>query len=360
MTNKKPTKMVLQYFLLLFLLSTLMVGQLLWPFLSILILSYLLAGLFQPVYNYLNRRFSENFASLITCFAIILIVFIPLMFFIAALSSEALELYHLSKGTNISLKLRELLLESNFIQRGQGVLAGYGIILEPEKLAAALTDFSGKTGLFLFNQAKAWAANVMLIIFNFSLMIIAIFFLLIDNEKLVNFLVQLSPLPDEQERQLIRKFKEIAGAVFIGNGICGLIQGILGGLVFVFFGLNSPILWGGVMLILAFLPIFGIGLVLIPAGIILLLQGHIGQGIFMLIFYASLSFSVEYALKPKLVGRQVKMHTLLVFLAILGGLKLFGFLGIIYGPLIITAFLTMSEIYLTNYNWYITHEEETR
>ena len=122
-------------------------------------------------------------------------------------------------------------------------------------------------------------------------------------------------------------------------------------------GLGSPILWGGIMVILAFLPIFGIGLVLIPAAIILMLQGHLGQGIIMLIFYGSLSFSVEYALKPKLVGKQVKMHTLLVFLAILGGLKLFGFLGIIYGPLIITIFLTMSEIYITNYNRYVTSDE---
>jgi predicted PurR-regulated permease PerM len=360
MTNAKPTKLVLQYFILLFLLSTLMVGRLLWPFLSILVFSYLLAEIFQPVNNYLTLRFSKKLSSLITCFAVILVVFIPLIFFIAALSSEALELYHLSKGTNINLKLHELLFESTFVQRVMDVLGGYGIILEPDKLAAALTDFSGKTGLFLFKQAKAWAANVMLIIFNFSLMIITIFFLLIDNKQLVNFLVRLSPLPDDQERQLIQKFKEIAGAVIIGNGICGLIQGVLGGLVFAAFGLNSPILWGGIMLILAFLPIFGIGLVLVPTAIILMGQGHVDQGIFMLIFYAILSFSVEYALKPKLVGQQVKMHTLLVFLSILGGLKLFGFLGIIYGPLIITAFMTMSEIYLANYNWYITHEEEGR
>jgi predicted PurR-regulated permease PerM len=77
----------------------------------------------------------------------------------------------------------------------------------------------------------------------------------------------------------------------------------------------------------------------------------------MLLFYGSLSFSVEYALKPKLVGKQVQMHTLLVFLAILGGLKLFGFPGIIYGPLIITMFLTMAEIYITNYNKYVTSDE---
>ncbi|MCK4838877.1 MAG: AI-2E family transporter [Desulfobulbaceae bacterium] len=349
--------MVLQYFLLLFVLTIIMTGRLLWPFLSILVLSFLLAGIFQPVYSYLTRWFSETISSLLTCVIIILLVFIPLMFFVAALSSEALDLYHLSKGTNINLKLKELLFESSLMLKVQSILTGYGLFLEPDKLTTALSDFSGKTGLFLFNQATAWAANIMVIIFNFALMIITIFFLLIDNDKLINFILQVSPMPDEQEKQLIQKFKQISDAVLIGNGICSLIQGVLGGLVFVLFGLPSPILWGGIMLILAFLPIFGIGLVLIPAAAILILQGHLGQGLVMLLFYGLLSFSVEYALKPKLVGKQVKMHTLLVFLAILGGLQLFGFLGIIYGPLIITIFLTMSEIYITNYNRYVTSDD---
>jgi len=357
MEKLKPTPMVLKYFLLLFLAAIILMGRLLWPFLSILIISFLLAGIFQPVFNLINRRFSDSFASLLTCLLIILLVFIPLMFFVGALSKEALGLYNLSKGTNISLKIKELVFESNLMVRLQDIMAGYGIVLEPEKVGQVLSDLSGKAGLFFLNQAKAWAANVMLTVFNFFMMIITIFFLLIDSEKLVDFILRLSPLPDDQERQLIHKFKKIAGAVLIGNGICGLIQGVLGGLAFALFGLNAPILWGGIMLVLAFLPIFGIGLVLIPAALWLALQGHPGQGITMLIFYAVLSFSVEYLLKPKLVGKQVKMHTLLVFLAILGGLKLYGVLGIIYGPLIITTFLTMSEIYQANYNWYVTHDD---
>ena len=349
--------MVLQYFLLLFLATLLLLGKLLWPFLSILILSFLLAGIFQPIYLYFCRRFSSNVSSLFTCILIILLVFIPLMFFIGALSSEAYNLYQLSKGTNINLKLKEFIFESDMMIRVQNVLTGYGIAMEPEKISQAIADLSGRIGLFMFNQAKAWAANLMLIIFNFFMMLITIYFLLHDNEKLVDFILKLSPLPDDQERRLIQKFKEIAGAVLVGNGICGLIQGVLGGLLFFFFGLSSPILWGGIMLILAFLPIFGIGLVLVPTGIYLMLKGMVAKGIFTLIFYAFLSFSVEYLLKPNLVGKQVKMHALLVFLAILGGLNQFGFLGIIYGPLIIATFLTMTDIYLSNYKQFITTDE---
>lgn len=107
------------------------------------------------------------------------------------------------------------------------------------------------------------------------------------------------------------------------------------------------------MAILAFLPIFGIGLVMIPTALFLIISGRMGEGIFLMIFYMILSFSVEYIVKPKMVGTQVEMHTLLVFLAIIGGLSVYGILGIIYGPLIITAFLTLSEIYLKKYEQYM-------
>jgi predicted PurR-regulated permease PerM len=101
--------------------------------------------------------------------------------------------------------------------------------------------------------------------------------------------------------------------------------------------------------ILAFLPIIGIGIVFIPAAIYLFLKGRIAASIFFVVFYVVLSGGIEYVFKPKLVGQQVKMHTLLVFFSIIGGLKLFGILGIIYGPLVITAFLTLTDIYHKNY-----------
>ena len=141
----------------------------------------------------------------------------------------------------------------------------------------------------------------------------------------------------------------MAGAILIGNGLGGLIQGTLGGLVFMMFGLKSPFLWGVIMALLAFLPIIGIGVVFIPATVYLFLTGRVAAGIFFIIFYLILSGTIEYVFKPKLVGERVKMHTLLVFFSIIGGLKLFGILGIIYGPLVVTAFLTLTDIYHSSY-----------
>ena len=105
--------------------------------------------------------------------------------------------------------------------------------------------------------------------------------------------------------------------------------------------------------LLAFLPIVGIGAVFIPAALYLVLMGRMPAGIFFIVFYLVLSFGIEYFLKPRIVGQRAKMHTLLVFLSIMGGLKLFGMLGIIYGPLVVTAFLTLNEIYQESYQQHI-------
>jgi predicted PurR-regulated permease PerM len=147
----------------------------------------------------------------------------------------------------------------------------------------------------------------------------------------------------------------MAGAILVGNGLAGVVQGALGGAMFALFGLRSPFLWGLIMAFLAFLPILGIGLVFIPAAIFLFLKGRIGAAIFFIVFYVLVSGGIEYLLKPKLVGSRVQMHTLLVFLAIMGGLKLFGVLGIIYGPLVVTGFLTLTDIYYANYRGLVEH-----
>jgi predicted PurR-regulated permease PerM len=184
-------------------------------------------------------------------------------------------------------------------------------------------------------------------------MLLIIFYLLMDGEKLVSFIVNLSPLPREQDEKLIQKFKDMAGAILIGNGLGGLIQGIAGGIVFSIFGLKSPFLWGVIMGLLAFVPIIGIGVVFIPAALYLMFTSRMASGIFFVVFYLVLSIGVDNLIKPKLVGKRVKMHTLLVFFSIIGGLKLFGILGIIYGPLVTTAFLTLTDIYYTNYQIFV-------
>jgi predicted PurR-regulated permease PerM len=350
MKKQPPSPLVLLYFLSLLFLATVLMGWLLWPFVSSIILSYLLATMFDPVYRALNRRMSAQLASLVTCGLIVVLIFVPVTFFVGALSREAYDLFQMTKDVDLAGKFNHFVEGSALLAGLKGMLARYGISIEVAALGAELSRFGGMFALFVYNQASAWAANILHFLFNFFMMVIIIFFLLIDRGRFLNFITRLSPLPDEHEKRLISKFEEISTAILIGNGTCGLIQGVMGGMVFAFLGFSSPVIWGLVMGILAFLPIVGIALVMWPATLLLLLQGEVGKALLLIAVYIILTLFVEYMLKTKLVGGTVKMHLLLVFLAIIGGLQVFGVMGIIYGPMIVTGFLTLADIYMVEYD----------
>lgn len=297
----------------------------------------------------LKNKMRPTFASLLTCVVIFFALFVPIVSMVGILSAEAYDLYLMARDAVLSDQIRSLLEGSPMIEKANSLLARVNVQITATELNSAISEVGRIVGLFLYDQARAITSNVLSFIINFFMMLLVIYYLFIDQDRLLSFILNLSPLPDEQDQQLLTKFKDMAGAILIGNGLGGLIQGILGGAVFAIFGLRSPFLWGVIMALLALLPILGIGLVFIPTAIYLFLTGRIAAGIFFLVFYALVSGGIEYIFKPKLVGRRVQMHTLLVFFSIIGGLSVFGILGIIYGPLIVTAFLTLTDIYRSSY-----------
>ena len=349
MQDRTSGNIILWFFLALFLVSAFLLGRLLWPFISAIILAAVVTSIFKPLYVLLNRKTSPLFSSLLTCALIFFILFIPTVFFVGLLSKEAYDLYLMGKGAVISDQIKQILETSKILDKINLILSNFHIEIAGEELNKGISELGKVVGLFLYQQASSIASNIFKFFVYFFFMLLIIYYLLIDGDKLISFIIDLSPLPKEQDQKLIRKFKDMAGAILIGNGVGGLIQGVAGGIVFSLFGLKSAFLWGVIMGFLAFLPIIGVGVVFIPAAIYLFFKGRIAAGIFFIIFYLILSVSVDNLLKPKLVGQRVKMHTLLVFLSIIGGLNIFGILGIIYGPLTATAFITLTDIYYTSY-----------
>lgn len=349
MSDSDSRNLILWVFLIYFFISIIMLGWLLWPFVSTIILAATVTGVFNPVYYFLKQKLRPSIASLITCIVIFIVLFIPIVSFVSILSKEAYDLYLMARDAVLGNQINNLLESSHLVDKVNHFLANFNLQFTGEELNRWITEIGRNVGLFLFDQTRSITSNVLKFIVNFFFMLLIAFYLLMDQNRLLTFVFNLSPLPEEQDRKLFRKFKHMAGAVIIGNGLSGLIQGVLGGAVFALFGLRSPFLWGVIMTLLAFLPIVGIGAVLVPAAVYLFLSGRIAAGIFFIIFYIVLSAGIEYVFKPKVVGQRVHMHTLLVFLSIIGGLKLFGILGIIYGPLIITAFLTLTDIYHSSY-----------
>lgn len=359
MEDMTSRNIILWFFLACFLVSMSLMGWLLSPFFSIIVLGAVVAGACHPIYRWLtaHRRLNPGLASLVTCLLVFFILFIPIVFFVGVLTQEAYELIQLARSPALSSFITAHFTNSALLERINPMLANVDIVITGEELNNTISEIGRAVGLFLYDQARSIASNTLSFLVNFFLMLLVIFFLLIDGPRLLQFLMDLSPLPDEQDAKLIGKFKDMAGAILMGNGLCGAIQGLAGGTVFWLFGLQSAFLWGVIMALLAFLPIIGIGAVFVPTVIFLFLKGRVGAGLFFLVFYLSLSGGVEYLLKPRVVGKRVQMHTLVVFLSIVGGLNVFGILGIIYGPLIATAFLTLTDIYHTSYQKIVEHPQ---
>jgi len=348
----------LWFFLALFVVSCLLLGWLLWPFFSVIVLAIVITMVFNPVYRVLHRKMNATLSSLITCIIIFFVLFVPVSAFVGILANEAYDLYLTARDAVSNNPIQELIDNSKVIEKINDILMNFGIKITADEISGSVTELGRAVGLFLYQQARSMTANIVNFVMNFCFMLLIVFYLLIDSQRLVSFIVGLSPLPDDQDEKLIQKFKDMAAAILLGNGLGGLIQGTLGGIVFAFFGFRSPFLWGVIMALLAFLPIVGVGVVFMPAALYLILQGRLAAGIFFIVFYIVLSGGIEYFFKPKLVGKRVQMHTLLVFLSIIGGLKLFGILGIIYGPLVVTAFLTLTDIYESSYQRIVEPDTE--
>ncbi len=346
---------VFVFFIALFCIAILLAGKLIAPFFAIIILGIVSTGIFNPVFKFLSKKLTPKLASVLTCILIFFVVFIPVVFFVTVLSKEAFNLYAMARDAVFSNQLKNLLESTQVLERFNELLARAQIekVVTWDELISPISEFGKLVGFSLFEQARFITSNVFNIVLYFGLMLIVVFYLLLDGDKFIKYMVDLSPLPDEHDEKLFKKFMDMAGAVLIGNGLGGLIQGIAGGVLFLFLGWNSPFLWGVIMGFLAFLPIVGIGIVMIPTAAILMLKSRLIAGIFVLVFYAALSWGIEYIFKPRVVGNRVRMHPLIVFFAIIGGLKAYGLLGIIYGPLIATFFLTLADIYFSSFQFMV-------
>ncbi len=157
--------------------------------------------------------------------------------------------------------------------------------------------------------------------------------------------MDISPLRTQQEKILIKEFISISKATLKGTVVIGAIQGVLGGLLFVFTGVPSPITWGVVMVVLSIIPVVGSWLVWIPVGVGMILSGSFVQGVVILLFGALIISSIDNILRPKLVGRDSQMHPLFVLFATLGGIISFGVIGFIIGPIIVALFLALLRMY---------------
>jgi|GEM_PF-263106 len=351
MTQDVPrNRFVVSLFLLVFCTGIVLMGKMVFAYITPIVLALVLLSLFMPVFKWLKEKTGgrENVAAWLTTTLVFFAVVVPLVAFIMTLSAQAISFYESTKTSNVTAQVTKLLSTDNplYIQIKQ-LAAGYGIDLSPGRIVGFGAEAVKAAGLFLTERLGSLAGNAFGILLDFGMMLIFLAGLFPNTEPLKEYLLDLSPLPDEEEMELVDRFRDIAKSAFVGNGIASIIQGVIGGIGFELFGLGNGLLWGTAIGFFAFLPIVGASVVVGPATIVLFAQGHVTAGIGFMIYNAVYVAIFEYWFKTKMVGGQ--LNGTLVFFGIVAGLSLYGMLGLFYGPLIVTMFLTLAEIYKKNY-----------
>jgi len=336
-------------FLALVILAFYLLYRIFSPFLLTLAWAAILVIIFYPLFTFVNRlyRNRREWAAITMTIVVIIAIVIPSGFLLNLIARELIDVYQYSEqfireGKHITFF--ESLKKVGLFQRIWDTL-DRNFDLSRVNLQTLLLDNLRRLSFYMAGKASTFVKGLSNAIFRFFLMSVALFFFFRDGEEVLTKIKALIPLPAKERENILRKMVEMIQATIYGGIVVALVQGGFGALGFWVLGLPSPLFWGTVMAFLAFIPVVGPFLVWIPASVILLVQGAYVKAVIMALWGGTLVSLSDNFLRPILISGRTRVHTLLLFFGILGGIKVFGFLGFIAGPLVITICLSIIEIY---------------
>ncbi|MBI2821266.1 MAG: AI-2E family transporter [Acidobacteria bacterium] len=314
------------------------------PFLTPILLAIVVVTLFYPLHRRLNGKLKgrSNWASLCMCVLVTFLIIIPTFLLGVTLANE----------TQRALREHQQTLEQGLfnLAGNETLLALWNRVtaaldLPGGDMASAAQAFIRQAGMFLVRNSSAILAGFATLVADFFIMMFTLFFLFRDGEKFLNEILQLVPLEQSHKRQMVSRFKETIVATFFGSFITAGAQGVATGLMLWILGFHNALLWGTLAAFTSLIPIVGAGLVWVPASLYLLLQGGWVRALILAAYGTLIVSLLDNILRPMVIRRASKdVHTLLIFFGILGGVAIFGFSGLILGPLIVAFTVAIVEI----------------
>jgi predicted PurR-regulated permease PerM len=306
------------------------------PFLPALAWALALAVLTHPLYRWIARRISRpNVAAAVSVLIVTFVLVVPSAFVVHQLGSEIARAVDFITNETETGRWRVMVernpslapvlhwIEQHIDLRG-----------EVQQVADAITSRipSLLTG-------SVWAlAQILITLF-------VLFYLFRDKPRLLDALRHVLPLSDTEASEMFLRISDTIYATIYGTVVVALVQGFLGGLMFWWLGLPTPMLWGVVMGLLAIVPVLGAFVVWVPAAIFLALEGNWGKALILTAWGGVVIALIDNLLYPILVGKKLRLHTVPVFIAIIGGLTVFGAVGVILGPVVFAIMLGLIGVW---------------
>lgn len=327
-------------------------GLILSPFASIIFWAALLAFCFYPLYNVLLKRLGgkEGLAALLTTFCALGVILPINLLLVFKLSAEAIDFAERIVRFLGNGGLQHVVREIRAVPLFHSLEAKIHSIGFLEKgIHDWLVQQAKSVARLAVNEVGVITTNIFLYSLAFILAFILLFAFLKYGQRIMRTVYLITPL-DEKDKELIFAQVRLAfTAVIRGQLVTGFVQAVLAGAIFYFLGLPSPLFLAAATFIASLVPVLGASAVWVPCAVYLLLTQHMLQGVIMVVMGVFGISLVDNFVKPAIIGGQIKLPYSLLFLAVLGGVKVYGFTGIFIAPIIFSLLFALIRIYRERY-----------
>jgi predicted PurR-regulated permease PerM len=270
---------------------------------------------------------------------------VPAGFIVSLLINESLDVYQtLNTGGSQWLEKIKTVVDS---LSSNPILSRLHI--DKNFLVAKSADVFKGIANYIFENLSALTQNTIFFLASFAVMLYTLFYFLRDGKKMIESISGYLPVDNKHLDMFVNQFSTTSRATLKFTLVIGGIQGLLGGIFFYIAGIERVLIWGLLMVAFSIVPVVGCAIIWAPAGVILLVTGHIWQGILILAAGFLVISMADNLLRPILLGKDIEMHSLLIFLSTLGGIGVFGFSGFVIGPLIASFFLASWDLFADLY-----------
>jgi predicted PurR-regulated permease PerM len=336
-----------RFYFLMFLFLIVVLGyltyQIMSPFLNAIIWAVVLSIVFYPVYAFISRYLkAKSLSSLITVLLILGIIAGPFTYLTFTLLDE-LQVVTARLNENRLDSAQELIHRFHSSRLFHEVASYMGI--ESMVSEDVIMENIRNVAKGLISELPLKISNILSAGLNFIFMIFTAFVLFRDGPAVLSKVKDYMPFKDHQKERLASQIKDIVVSTVYGGVLVAVIQGTLGGIAYFLLGIGSPVLWGVAMSVMSFVPILGTFIIWGPTAAYLVVQGSYMKGAGLLLFGVLVISMVDNVLKPLIIGSRTKMPAIVILFSVLGGIKLFGILGLVLGPLITAIFISVFDIF---------------
>lgn len=302
------------------------------PFIFAVIWGLILAYIFMPVFNWINFRLNgKTISALIIVFLVALVTIVPIWFVVPIIVQQVFELFTYSQTLDLTSMIQNIFPTSSPQFTAQ--------------LSTTITSLIGKGTSSVMNSLISTFLDIPMLIVNMVIIGLVFFFTMRDYDKLKEFIKGISPLSKAKEKIVVKHFKDITYSTIYGRFVVGLVQGLLASLGFVIFGVNNALVLSALAIFLCLIPVVGVFLIWIPLAVYMLIMGQTGIAIAFVLYNGIIVSNIDNLLMAYLLSKRTNLSPLFALISSIGGLFLFGVIGIILGPLIFAYFIIILDLY---------------